>query len=247
MNRVGGAARFGLLAAIDVLALTRLAPNWSALGTHVAHLNTWVNTVGPDTAVASIASAVLWLLAAWVAIALLVVLVAQSPGRLGAGARGLAHRVLPRTVLRIVIAVTGFTMLALPGVAAANPSPAPGPSWPTSAAPQLPSAGWPATTAPRLPTASWPVTTGPSSTPATSSRPTAPTVVVRPGDCLWDIAASHLDHPTAQQIEHDVLGWYSLNRSAIGPDPNLLHPGQVLIAPHPIHPTSHPDASGRSQ
>jgi len=46
--------------------------------------------------------------------------------------------------------------------------------------------------------------------------------VVQAGDTLWSIAAHHCGHGS---------GWhklYEMNRHTIGPDPNMLHPGEVL-------------------
>ena len=49
----------------------------------------------------------------------------------------------------------------------------------------------------------------------------APVVVVRPGDTLWDLAG--------QSPEWRRL--YDLNRDVIGPDPDLILPGQALRLP----------------
>ncbi len=49
--------------------------------------------------------------------------------------------------------------------------------------------------------------------------------VVRPGDSLWSIAHAHLGDPTR---------WpriYALNRDEVGPDPDLIQPGQQLRLP----------------
>ncbi|GAA4695961.1 hypothetical protein [Nocardioides conyzicola] len=57
----------------------------------------------------------------------------------------------------------------------------------------------------------------------------APTVRVVPGDTLWAIAARTLG-PGATDAEIDAC-WrrlYDLNRAAIGPDPDLIHPAQRL-------------------
>lgn len=59
-------------------------------------------------------------------------------------------------------------------------------------------------------------------------------VVVRPGDTLWDIAARSLPgQPTAADIAAAWPRWYAANRAVIGPDPNVIHPGQRLHAPMP--------------
>lgn len=57
-------------------------------------------------------------------------------------------------------------------------------------------------------------------------------VVVRPGDSLWSIAAAALG-PDADQGEVSTH-WrrvHELNRDVIGPDPDLIHPGQHLLLP----------------
>lgn len=137
-----------------------------------------------------------------------------------------------------------------PGVVATAPDPgfAPQPSSSTAA----PSPSW---TAEPATTATVPGTQSAPAAPAPDpgfrpSRPTvrrvvAPTViapagglrapqgvVVHRGDTLWAIAARDLG-PDATDAE--VAGhwprWYAANRAVIGPDPDLLLPGQVLRRP----------------
>ena len=80
----------------------------------------------------------------------------------------------------------------------------------------------------------------PPPTPAPGAVATAPgeptaapppgVYVVRQGDCLWRIAARHLG-AGATPAEID-LAWrhiYDANRAVIGPDPDLLLPGQQLL------------------
>jgi nucleoid-associated protein YgaU len=60
----------------------------------------------------------------------------------------------------------------------------------------------------------------------------AATVVVEPGDTLWSIARSHLgEGATDAQIASAWPQWYAANRGVIGADPDLLRPGQRLVAP----------------
>jgi resuscitation-promoting factor RpfA len=63
-------------------------------------------------------------------------------------------------------------------------------------------------------------------------------VVVRRGDTLWDIAARHLA-PGANdaQVAAAWPRWHAANRSTIGPDPNLILPGQRLHRPDRLSPT----------
>ena len=71
-------------------------------------------------------------------------------------------------------------------------------------------------------------------------------VVVAPGDCLWSIAAATLAAPADDAADHAAdhgaddaqvtRRWqavYRLNRDLIGPDPDLIHPGQRLRLPGP--------------
>jgi nucleoid-associated protein YgaU len=65
-----------------------------------------------------------------------------------------------------------------------------------------------------------------STGPVRDRRPEGPaSVVVRPGDSLWDLAEEHLGDPRR---------WpelYALNRAVIGADPDLIRPAQRLRLP----------------
>lgn len=57
-------------------------------------------------------------------------------------------------------------------------------------------------------------------------------VVVRRGECLWDIVARHLGtQASSAQIAAEWPRWYAANRTAIGADPDLIRPGLVLRIP----------------
>ncbi len=67
--------------------------------------------------------------------------------------------------------------------------------------------------------------------PALEPAP-APTHVVSPGDCLWDIAARLLGPGASNAaIDHGWRAIYGANHAAIGADPGLIHPGLVLTLP----------------
>ncbi len=54
-------------------------------------------------------------------------------------------------------------------------------------------------------------------------------VVVSPGDTLWALAEHNLPDPaTDRQISAHWHAVYRRNRGVIGPDPDLIRPGQVL-------------------
>lgn len=74
----------------------------------------------------------------------------------------------------------------------------------------------------------------------------APTehVVVRAGDTLWSLAARHLGgQATVQDVAEEWPRWYAANREVIGPDPDLILPGQELRIP--AAPTEQPPAAGQ--
>lgn len=55
---------------------------------------------------------------------------------------------------------------------------------------------------------------------------------VRPGDTLWGIAARELGgQPPAAQVAARWPRWWQANRFVIGPDPDLILPGQPLRPP----------------
>ena len=57
-------------------------------------------------------------------------------------------------------------------------------------------------------------------------------VVVRRGECLWDIVARSLGPGASQQqIAAEWPRWYAANRLRIGADPDLIHPGLRLVVP----------------
>lgn len=64
------------------------------------------------------------------------------------------------------------------------------------------------------------------------ARPEPRSVIVRPGDTLWEIASRDLrpgaDTAAISAAWHEL---YALNRSLIGPDPDLIHPGLRLRLP----------------
>jgi nucleoid-associated protein YgaU len=67
------------------------------------------------------------------------------------------------------------------------------------------------------------------------------TVRVRVGDTLWSLAAARLPRGAAdREVLAAVHRWHAHNRHVIGPDPDLLLPGQRLEPParhrhHPPH------------
>lgn len=64
------------------------------------------------------------------------------------------------------------------------------------------------------------------------------TVVVRPGDTLWAIAARSLPADASDtEIARACARWHDANRGVIGADPDLIFPMQRLITPLGKDPT----------
>ena len=58
-------------------------------------------------------------------------------------------------------------------------------------------------------------------------------VVVRPGDCLWTLAARSLGPAASTRSTAAAWPlWWAANRTVIGDDPDLLRPGLRLRVPH---------------
>jgi hypothetical protein len=59
--------------------------------------------------------------------------------------------------------------------------------------------------------------------------------VVVAGDCLWRIAEGRLlaagPDPSDAAVAGAVDRWWTTNADVIGPDPDLIRPGQVLLPP----------------
>lgn len=222
-----------LLTALVLWLLTAAALVWAAPSPHTVFAaagdpQRWIGLHGVDAAIVTVAVAVCWLLLGWLALGLLIGLAAQLPGAAGRTADVLAAVVLPRAI-RQAVALTLGVGLATAGASAAAADPAPAGvtsvaasvDWPVRPPAQPPSVPSP----PEMPP---PARGGPPG----FGDPINTAVVVASGDSLWMIAAARLGaDATPGQIADDVADWYQVNRDVIGPDPDLIHPGQRLVPP----------------
>src|SRR3954470_21823069 len=81
--------------------------------------------------------------------------------------------------------------------------------------------------------------------PARHPRPAHRRVTrVRPGDSLWSIAAGLVRRPTATRVALTWPALYAANRSVIGADPDLIHPGTRLVVPAALR-RDRPNRGGR--
>lgn len=206
-------------------AVTPARPDVVLALTHPQRL---ADTAGPDAVVLCLAAVLAGLVWAWGCLGLVLTAAGALPGAAGVAGRLLVRVVLPMGARRAAALALGVgiglngpllagTALAAPAVAAAGAATTVRavPDWPAAATAAEPAAG---------PVPDWP-----------APHPAGAHVVVR-GDCLWTIAAGRLRAdsgrpPTDAEIATAVQAWWRANAGVIGPDPDLLLPGQVLQAP----------------
>jgi hypothetical protein len=209
------------------LALSALTPSFPQMTGSVAAAQRTVDTDGADVLIASAAGLLAWAVWAWGALGLSLTAATALPGMAGGAARVALHIALPagaRHSAALLLGIslgmaplvgTALTVLA-PTASAAAPAAVGVPDWPSSAARSDDAA------VPDWPSAS------PVSMPGDH-------VVLR-GDCLWHIAAQSLvaqlgRPPSDSEVATAVHAWWAANAGLIGPDPDLLLPGQVLRPP----------------
>lgn len=225
--------------------------------TRAADGDSWVND-RPDAVLAVATGGMAWLVLLWLALGYLAVLGTRCAGRTGRWSRRTAQALLPQVLQRALESAVGVsvalvtatpalaattpvasTAVAAPTVTIASPSSRPLPSLDRPATTTIELAPLPAVPAPVLAPA--PVAAPPDPAPTTApsdpvlrgrlpGRPDA--TVVRRGDCLWSVVARALG-PAASDadVARAWPRWYAANRSVIGPDPDLLLPGQRLSPP----------------
>ena len=221
------------MAAIAAL-LSVLTPALPAMTGALAHAQRTVDTDGADGLVLAAAGVAAWAIWLWGAVGLGLTALAAAPGLLGAASSVLVRLVLPAAARRSAAGLLGLSLGVAPLLGTTllpTAASAAGPAATATATASAAVPDWPAAaTTPAVP--DWP-TAGPTAG-GSPSRPSAH-VVLR-GDCLWDIAAERLRQgrpsaPTDGEVARAVHAWWSANVPVIGPDPDLLQPGQVLSPP----------------
>lgn len=217
-----------------------VSPNPRGLAPALHHPQAYVDRVGADQAAVAAVCVLCWVVLAWLAAGLALTAASALPGVLGSTSETLAGWILPATFRRAAALALGLSLATGGGAAGAmiashsSSDPAPPAAtlsldWPVSAASRQAAHSatsdldWPAQLTPR------------AHRPEAADRPEPhqqQEVVVLRGDSLWSIAARHLGvNAGATAIAQEWPRWYAANRQVIGPDPDLILPGQRLIAP----------------
>jgi resuscitation-promoting factor RpfA len=207
-----------------------------------------------DTLIGLLATACAAGCGGWLAVAALLTVLGSLPGAVAGIADGLARRITPtawRRTIRLALGVALITgPVAAPAHAANVPTPVlaaaafdrpGGDAEPIPDPAALPPIDRPAASTPNT---TW--TPNPPPAPPTIATPASPVltgnlrpaavvedhVVVRRGDTLWHIAGRHLGpEADAAAIAMEWPRWWHANRDVIGPDPDLILPGQLLRPP----------------
>ena len=207
--------------------LAALTPSLGEMAGALGDAQRTADTRGADVLVSAAAGLLAWAVWAWGALGLALTATSAVPGLTGATARLVLHAVLPAGARRGAALVLGVGLgVAAPMAGAALPALAPA-AWAAAPATDVPD--WPSSAPDTDATAvpDWP-----------SGDATQSAHVVVPGDCLWHIAADQLAGragrpPTDGEVAIAVRAWWTANAEVIGPDPDLLLPGQVLRPPGP--------------
>lgn len=244
VRRLLGTATAMAAIAVALAVLTPPVPDAVAA---LATAQRTADTAGADVLVLHLAGLLAWLVWAWGALGLALTASSALPGRTGTVAELALRRVLPRGartaaalalgiglgIAPPVLGVAAPLVGAIPAVAEelpAGPPPAGTavvPDWPA------PSVSAPAPAVPPPSHSTAPTADGVPDWPRT---PAAGEHVVVRGDCLWDIVERRLTAdggrvPSGGAVAAAVHAWWQANADIIGPDPDLLLPGQVLRPP----------------
>ena len=218
----------GTAMGLIALLLAAVTPPFREMADALTAAQRTAETAGPDALVVAVAGLLAWLVWAWGCLGLVLTAASTVPGLLGGVARLAAQVVLPAGARRGAAVLLGLGLGVAAPLAGIAPLPvsaaaaAPGgvPDWPAEPAAPSPAAS------DRVGVPDWP----------DAPAPAAGSHVVLRGDCLWHIAEARLlerpgPPPSDAEIGRAVQAWWAANADVIGPDPDLLLPGQILRPP----------------
>jgi nucleoid-associated protein YgaU len=234
-------ATVALVFALAVGALAWCGPRPVDLPFSSAAVTALIQTQ-PAALVVDVAGMIGWLCLAWLLLGALLTAAGRVPGALGRTAAAAGARITPRLLRSTVEMACGA--LAVAGPVLAAPTGYARTLHASSAAAAVPAGDWPAAGDPRAaPDLDWPATDGRNRPDQPVIRHGAPrgggssattrhAITVQRGDTLWSIAAARLGPGASDaEIAETWPSWYAANRARIGPDPDLLLPGERLRPP----------------
>jgi len=192
-----------------------------------------VDRAGADALLLVVVPVLAWACWTWGAVGLVLTAASTVPGVLGRLAGTLLAGVLPVGARRAAATALGLGL----SIAAPTALVVVHPQVAVAAAAVTDDRGVPAATT----WADWPTAgdAAPDWPGLPTTDPAAPAdghVVLR-GDCLWGIAENWLAQrspgtpPSSAAVQEAVGAWWQANADVIGPDPDLILPGQVLRLP----------------
>jgi hypothetical protein len=246
----------GLAVALTAATAVLVVLTPAGLPARPTELPGYLATREPADAVTAALALAGWAVLGWLAVGGLAVAGSALPGLAGAACSSLAGRITPVALRRTVELLVGVGVATAGTTGQLAAVATTGPPHAAAAAAHFPAraAGGAVRLQPCLDRPPAP----PGFSPAPPQRPAVPTsldrpggrdsdsgpgrrgaigpdtatVVVRPGDSLWAIAARHLGpSPPDAAIAVSWPRWYQRNRTVVGADPDLLRPGQRLVAP----------------
>ena len=221
--------------------LSSLGPALPELRSALADPQGLVDRSGPDGLVLVLLPVLAWLCWAWGTVGLLLTAASTVPGAAGELAGWLLGHVLPGSARRAAALALGLGLSTIAPVAllpvdhplAASAAAAEDVGGGNGRVPVDPPIAPAQEVVPDWPTVPADL---PGVPPDWPQAATGDHVVVR-GECLWDIAADWLEQRsagapvTAAEVARASRDWWRANAAVIGPDPDLLLPGQVLRPP----------------
>lgn len=144
----------------------------------------------------------------------------------------LADLITPKFIRRLLVLSLGTQFFLLPGASAMDDTSSHSSASPIGWSAELPDS--PRHTIGRQSSVQTPDKDfwSPKTPTKQGSRTTATTYIVKPGDCLWDIAHRELGaNAHLADVEDRWHQWWQTNRQAIGTNPHLLRPGTELSIP----------------
>lgn len=227
-----GAISVGSLAVLLGLGDPVLSPGWDGV---VGLLRS-----DPESLLTGATLDAAWLLALWLTLGTALHAAACLPGAAGRLAAAASSVLTPRLLRRVLDLSLGAGLVVVPGAPVLTAA-LPVAVVPAAASSTLPPVPPPVLALPRQ----VPDLDRPSSAPLpVLDRPATPRaaleagpqhvlVTVHPGDSLWSITSGVLPPATRNDstVAEQWPRWWQANRQVIGPDPNLIRPGQQLVPP----------------